>query len=458
MRSHRRPSPAARRGFTLVELLVAAALTVVVMAILATAFSAGMSTLSSLKSVVGLSEQLRTVETVMRRDLESQHLEDASGAPVRLSEPRLNGAAWAGGGKKGFLAIGQGSVARQAYNPTPVAPELPFVGSVPPYNTPPNNTQQAWDNYPYLKEGTDPDMPSFRAWDHRIAMTVKATGKSATEGFSAGAPASLSNAAVAAPLSRIDFDPNNAVFVSQWAEVTYFLNPSGSIVTDNADGTLSTLPVFSLHRRQRALSQYPVQIGTTAPGTIQDGNVLRERFTDLSVRTVPLPVFNAGPPPTWLAPAPAVTQVDSFACTPADVTNPLNRMNAFVDWRNYTGGPLVPVFRDLPAGLPEVAPGKPFLPIDRNDERFGSDVVLNNVLSMQVRVMTDASGVQYVDPPYTPAVAPGQTAPATAAFYDTAAALVSGFTNARVKAVQIRIRVYDQKNKQTRQVTIVQDL
>ena len=55
------------------------------------------------------------------------------------------------------MAIGQGSAPRQAFNQTPVPPELPFVGAFPPYNAAPNNTQQAWDNYPYLKEGTDPD-------------------------------------------------------------------------------------------------------------------------------------------------------------------------------------------------------------------------------------------------------------------------------------------------------------
>src|SRR5438067_1669600 len=88
MRRHRH-SPAARRGFTLVELLVAAALTVTVMAIIAVAFQAGMSTLSSLKSAVTLSEQLRTVETAMRNDLTAPHLEDEQGTPVRVSDPRL---------------------------------------------------------------------------------------------------------------------------------------------------------------------------------------------------------------------------------------------------------------------------------------------------------------------------------------------------------------------------------
>ena len=74
-----------RRGFTLVELLVACALTVLIMAVLATAFQTGLATFSHLKSTVGLSEQLRSAESVMRRDLEATHLEDADGVPVRIS-------------------------------------------------------------------------------------------------------------------------------------------------------------------------------------------------------------------------------------------------------------------------------------------------------------------------------------------------------------------------------------
>src|SRR5687767_11429926 len=98
MRRSVRPSPTARPGFTLVELLVATALIVVIMAILATAFSVGMDTFSELKSIGDLSEQLRTADDVLRRDLAAAHMEDPAGSVVRVSDPLVATSAWDGGG------------------------------------------------------------------------------------------------------------------------------------------------------------------------------------------------------------------------------------------------------------------------------------------------------------------------------------------------------------------------
>ncbi|MGL6097934.1 MAG: PulJ/GspJ family protein, partial [Fimbriiglobus sp.] len=83
--------PPARRGFTLVELLVAAALSVVIMYILATAFKTGTDTLSSLKSLGTLSDQLRTAQTVLGADLAAPHLEDENGNVVPVSRATMPG-------------------------------------------------------------------------------------------------------------------------------------------------------------------------------------------------------------------------------------------------------------------------------------------------------------------------------------------------------------------------------
>ena len=72
-----------RNGFTLVELLVAAALCVIIMYVMATAFKAGTDTLSQLKSIASLAEQLRTADTIMRRDLRADHLYDSTDTTVR---------------------------------------------------------------------------------------------------------------------------------------------------------------------------------------------------------------------------------------------------------------------------------------------------------------------------------------------------------------------------------------
>src|SRR5688572_19156207 len=88
IRTPRLPGP--RPGFTLVELLVAMALIVLVMAILSAAFQVGMDSLSELKSIGDLNEQLRTAGTTLQEDLRANHLEDATGSPVRLSDPRMH--------------------------------------------------------------------------------------------------------------------------------------------------------------------------------------------------------------------------------------------------------------------------------------------------------------------------------------------------------------------------------
>jgi|SRR5262245_2333732 len=70
--SHRVP---ARRGFTLVELLVAMALIVTVMVVLNTAFAEGLESFRQLKAIGDQQEKLRTAGTVLRRDLQSAHFE-----------------------------------------------------------------------------------------------------------------------------------------------------------------------------------------------------------------------------------------------------------------------------------------------------------------------------------------------------------------------------------------------
>src|SRR4051812_15072841 len=67
---------ACRPGFTLVELLVAMALIMFLMAILASAFGVIGKTFSDLKAVGDLNEKLRTASRVLRADLAAVHFTD----------------------------------------------------------------------------------------------------------------------------------------------------------------------------------------------------------------------------------------------------------------------------------------------------------------------------------------------------------------------------------------------
>src|SRR5262245_14730178 len=62
-----------RRAFSLVELLVAMALIIFIMAVLSTAFAAASKAFRDLKAAGDLAERLRGVMTMLRRDLMHPH-------------------------------------------------------------------------------------------------------------------------------------------------------------------------------------------------------------------------------------------------------------------------------------------------------------------------------------------------------------------------------------------------
>ena len=85
------------------------------------------------------------------------------------------------------------------------------------------------------------------------------------------------------------------------------------------------------------------------------------------------------------------------------------------------------------------------LAIGSASDKYGSDVVLNNVISMQIRVITNGSSMLFLDDLPVAGVYPLRL--------DTANG--SGIV---IRAIQIKLRVWDTKNSITRQITITQDL
>src|SRR6516165_1368890 len=76
-----------RSGFTLVELMVSLALTVFIMAILSEAFVTGLESFRKLRAMAELEQGMRTVESILRRDLQANHFE----GDKRLSELTVSG-------------------------------------------------------------------------------------------------------------------------------------------------------------------------------------------------------------------------------------------------------------------------------------------------------------------------------------------------------------------------------
>ena len=90
-----------RQGFTLVELLVAMALIIFIMAILSQAFGAAMTTFRNLKASGDMAEKLRATTQLLQRDLGADHFEGKK----RLSDPNF----WLNGPpQQGFFQILQG--------------------------------------------------------------------------------------------------------------------------------------------------------------------------------------------------------------------------------------------------------------------------------------------------------------------------------------------------------------
>jgi prepilin-type N-terminal cleavage/methylation domain-containing protein len=218
-----------RHGFTLVEMLVAMALTLFVMAILSQAFVTALETFSGLKAIGDMQQSLRVAMTNLRTDLSQAHFEGAR----KLSD------SWSGPPKQGYFFLRHGSTVQ----PKPANPPFPN----------------------YMIEGDDADnLRSFKALDHVLAFTIRLRGNrrenymiSADIPYKPGAPPEIS------PLSKDTtnfwgqprdglfnpIDPANLqdpdTYASQWAEIAYFLWQTG--VTEEG------VPLYGLYRAQYLL-------------------------------------------------------------------------------------------------------------------------------------------------------------------------------------------------------------
>jgi hypothetical protein len=338
MRTH----PTRRGGFTLVELLVAAALTILIMSILAGAFSAALGSLSLLRSVGTMAERLRSTHTQLNEDLNAAHFDAGdSTSSLRVSDIRYD--LLTPSGREASPPPGGFFFIRQA------------DGSV--------------------YEGLDQDgVFSTRATGtagHVLGMTVRRTGKTQDQLFTvdlnplityannAGNPAAqraqaaqivieLNSQSVSDVVGTPTNVPNptnfaqtvtlRTVYAANWAEVYWFLNPNGQ--------QLGGVTNHSLHRRTRVLTVTP--ISTVFPTAVAPFDaILADLFQSLSVHPV-------GP--------------NILTNTTDTIRVPGNRLYA--------------------------APGTNPSPIPSMSSKYGDDIVLSNVISFEVKA-TWSAGPQW---------------------------------------------------------------
>ncbi|MBX9585548.1 MAG: prepilin-type N-terminal cleavage/methylation domain-containing protein [Gemmataceae bacterium] len=376
-RTTTRPRP----GFTLVELMVSAAICVLIMAILANCFQVSIDTMRHLKSTGDMAEQLRAASTVLRRDLGAEHFlpESRTGVSrdgVRVSDRRMDLSDAVGGW------------------------------------TPPTGGFFRAVSRAVTDEGSDAYLGSTRAdggAGHLIHMTSILSGKSDHELYYATAPLGAS-----------------PVLSSPAAEVAYFLDPTprGTTVPGGS------VQLYQLIRRQRLVPRTDADAAKFEAARAAAENSVVSMWNNSGTWTLNR-LENLVKPDRRLGGAVGGTGTGPRASTDAGDISPI------------------------------VVPG-----------RLGDDVLLSSVLSFEVKLSwtSEVAGEPLPRAFFPPSVTDtpfdtieqAYTAGGKAGVVEVDTGIVGTdgkpVTKICVRAIQIRLRVWDPKLQNARQVTIVQDL
>jgi type II secretory pathway pseudopilin PulG len=394
---------ARRKGLTLVEMLVAMALIIFMMAILSEAFVKGLEAFRMLKAVGDMDQELRTVATALRRDLQADHFEGHR----RLSTLTPDG--------------------------RPIPPQAANVNALGPFQLVPPDlgffSYAEGVNPPAIPEEKDAiDRPSMRDTNDSLHFTVRLAGNRA-EGFFYGrttAGGRFDNGGL--PASRYD-SAGNGVYTSQWAEVVYFLQP------DPQGLTTGTLPLFHLYRRQLLLvPEFYVTGNSYSPPT---GTRDAEDVTPITAAN--LQTF---------------VQDNDLSYFQTSATTFLPNSPASVQFRERRFGGFAGTYATLQAQAPS---------------RAGADLLLTNVISFDVKVW-DPVAFDFMDVGTGGGAFGATNNAALGNVYDTWSQRCNGTWNYAdpaayprpflfpVRAVQIKIRIWDARTQQAREMTIVQDM
>jgi len=304
-----------KNAFTLVELMVAMALIILMLSIMSQAFVIATGVMQGLKEVADMQEKIRPAITLLQRDLGANHFEGSK----KLSDPEF----WDNGPpKEGYFMLWQ-------------------------------------DKANDVAEGTINNVTfsqSAALANHMLAFTVKLPGKSPNDFFDSSLGASFGNIffnGAGTPLGMTDsnirrFESNANLIHSDWAEVAYFLGPHNAGATPVTDGNTDgknnppSLPYFNLYRQQKlVLPSFNIS-GVTLP--VATAAIKEEISCETSTRT-----FNK----------------------PSDLTVPWKRMGNRT--LNHLGNRVGPLFSEF------VNPSS----------KVNTDIIATNVISFDVKLLTD---------------------------------------------------------------------
>jgi prepilin-type N-terminal cleavage/methylation domain-containing protein len=449
-----------RPGFTLVEMLVASALTLLIMVILTGAFQAGLDTFRKLKTAGDMQDRLRAAAVILKQDLAAEHFSESRGV-YRLSDLRLD--------------LG---------DPNFPPPTRGFFRIMTPEPT----------NAAERSEGTDGDSNgSSRATNHVLHFTVRRGGETRADIFAVPLPFQTpgptqvsANPWASSMLGRVfpvdlqSLTPTTSTtgtFFTEWAEVAYFLTPI------TGETTSTGLPLHNLRRRQWVIvtrdkdpQDFTFPTGMTQAAVPEFATSLNNPYNPAAM-PAPTPEFTneeaiAEPKRRSVDGTTAfdAAQYQSAAATGAREGDDILLTDVLSFEIKVLWIPHPNKATTVPAPRPPLVNGPqttsidfPFdyLPkVNNPGDATALPAVPAHPLNGQrvfdtwcSRDLTAAGGTPPTDYTAWNNYGPDSTGPNTAAPTQNTVPLPI-----RVRALQIRLRIWDVKSQTARQVTIIQDV
>lgn len=367
-----------RFAFSLVELLVAMAIIIFMLTIMSQAFVIATTCMSGLKGVGELIDKSKPVLNILQKDLSAYHFEGTK----RLSDSNF----WVNGPPlEGYFTIYQDKpFSNNEAPPTGTADGVPVVRSGPDANhmlifTSRLNGQDESEFYSAELPPDDPMNSNFKFNTFSSVFNNFPNFTSSSTSKKYGKNIDITGLVPTSTLAILNLQEQNSSryenylgkIHSKWAEIAYFVEPNGKF----ANGSLPGAPLGTLYRQQKILlpqvacgspvnipsgpspicSCGPLKLGGNNIWSydLKNGKQSKNNFYEIST-------FDPGVPNKIFFP------------TSQDLTSPYKRMIQKVI--TYDGG---------------LSSGDPLNPYPIGHPGYMKDILLENIISFDVRVLVD---------------------------------------------------------------------
>ena len=449
-----------RPAFTLTEMMVATALILFIMVIISTAFRSGIDTFSKLNTTGKLQEQLGNAQRIIQRDMSADHFDmtnsDGLHGP-RLSDQRLDRVNWTPPTRGYFIAWQTptnniAAISNSQLEQSGLADGEGILSS--------RNTQSFLRFTVKLRTDTPPyDIPMYR-----FAQSV--------QGFPADR--TLYPDSILDPLNS-NFAGRQFYITANWAQVEYFLVSNGNQTTGS-----NPLPLFSL---RRTMQQFPAGAPSALTPNLTVPSVLpgAPTPTRISRASPPVPAGSSPAKPNGTGDDILLNNVVSFetkfiwnAPNPAEfltlAKQPIS-LGTFVAPLNAQPLSNSVMFNSGNMNDPADWPYSD-LPLDSSRVTLPDGTSINRTPKTNLAWPGIGGSRQWdEDPPLyfdtwfnPPVLAPNWSVPpqddrfAMGGVNPAATLPNQPPLRIRIKAIQFKIRIWDDKTGQTRQITIMQEV